>query len=314
MNKLVRYWNQNRGKIIITIAIIAFIIILIQIVNGILENSEAKRKESETIDYTKPVQSVITGEVVSEEKTTENTNIIKEFVDYCNHKEYNKAFEILSKDCKEIVFGNDINLFKTNYYNQIFSTTRTYDLNLWLNINNIYTYQIKYYEDNLLATGGGDLSKNVEDYITITKEDSEYKLNVNGFIQKKEINKSSKQNDIEININSKIIYQNYETYDITIKNYTPNTILINDGQNSEDIYLLDNRNVKYTSFIHEIPVEHLTLKSAYEKKIQIRFNKMHNLNRNIEKIVFQDIILNYEEYQKNPISENLQKASIEVEI
>lgn len=314
MKWLIRYWNQNRKKIIITVAIIAFIIIIIQLTNSFLRNREEEREKNKNVDPYKPTQSVITGEIVSEEVTDRNTEVIDLFVKYCNNKEYEKAFETLSSNCKEIVFNNDINLFKTNYCNDIFTTAKTYELDLWMNVNNIYTYQIKYYEDNLLATGGQGMNSNMEDYVTIIKENDEDKLNINGFIKKVEINKSNRQDDVEIIVNNRIIYKNYERYDITIKNYTKNTIIINDGQNSEKIYLIDSNNVDYASFIHEIPLENLTLKSAYKKDIQIRFNKLYTLYRNIEKIRFEDIILNYDEYQKNPTGENIQKVTIDVEI
>lgn len=314
MNKLVRYWNQNRGKIIMTIAIIAFIIIIIQLTNNFLKNREKEITEKKNVDSTKPVQSIITGEIVSEEITNQNTNVIKEFVDYCNNKEYEKAFNILSNDCKEIVFSNDIDNFKANYCDSIFITPKTYELKLWLNGKGKYTYQIRYNEDNLLATGGKNLDKNIEDYVTIIKENDEEKLNINGFIQKNEINKSNKKNDVEITINSKIVYKNYETYDITIKNYTSNEILISDGEDNKSVCLIDDRDVEYSSFIYEIPVEYLTLKSLYQKRIQIRFDKIYDLNRNVQKIQFKDIILNYDKSQINLDSTDLQRLTISVDI
>lgn len=313
MNKLVRYWNQNRGKIIITIAIIAFIIILIQIVNGILKDGKSKRKETTSVDKSKPVQSIITGEVVSEEKTTENTNIIKEFVDYCNNKEYEKAFSLLTEDCKK-EFNNDINTFIKNYYNNVFTTKRTYNLELWLNIGNNYTYKITYYQDNLLETGASELNKNVEDYITIIQKNNGNKISINGFIQETEINKSQRVNDIELIINSKKVYKNYETYNITIRNFSNKTVSISDGENSDDIYLLDERNVKYSSFINELPVDNLVLKPVYEKNISIRFNKMYSVYRNIEKIEFDNIVL----YEENDINESnkekLETTKISIEL
>ena len=313
MNKLVRYWNQNRGKIIITIAIIAFIIILIQIVNSILENSETKGNENATVDYTKPVQSVITGEVVSEERTMENTNIIKEFVDYCNQKEYQKAYELLTEDCKK-EFSNNINTFINNYYKKVFTTKKTYSLELWLNVSNSYTYKIKYYQDNLLETGASNLNQNIEDYITIIYENNEERISINGFIQAKTINKSQKLNDIEIMINSKKVYQNYETYNITIRNFSNKTILISDGNNNEDIYLLDRRDVKYSSFINEIPVDNLSLKSGYEKSINIKFNKMYATYRTIEKIEFNNIILDEEKYSSEANKENIETIKMSIEL
>ena len=42
MNKLIRYWNQNRVKIILVVAVIAFLIIVIQLLNQVArENNKA---------------------------------------------------------------------------------------------------------------------------------------------------------------------------------------------------------------------------------------------------------------------------------
>ena len=183
MNKLVRYWNQNRGKIIMTLAIIAFIIILLQAVKGILSGQEEKRDLVSRVENTKPVQSVITGQVISEETTDENMATVKQFVDYCNNKKYDEAFNMLNEDCKD-EFENSTSNFINNLYNKVFSVKRTYKLELMFKKSNMYTYKITYYENNLLATGGSELNKNIEDYITVFKDDNESKISINGFISK----------------------------------------------------------------------------------------------------------------------------------
>ena len=43
MIKLLRYWNQNKRKIIITIAVIAFVFIIIQVANQIVKKQNADK-------------------------------------------------------------------------------------------------------------------------------------------------------------------------------------------------------------------------------------------------------------------------------
>lgn len=311
MRWLIKYWNQNRKQIILIIAFIAFIFIIIQITNHFLENKENQRAENQARDPYKPSQSVLTGEVVSEEITEKNTQIIEQFVEFCNQKEYENAFGLLSDDCKEIVFNNDVNLFISNYYNINFQDRKTYNLELWMNTSDIYTYQITYYQDNILATGGENMGQNTEDYISIVKQKDEEKLNINGFIKKINMNQSIRQGDVEIAVNSRIIYKNYETYNITAGNYSNETVLLSDRQDNKKICLVDNRDVEYSSFIYENGVEELTLKPGYANRIQIRFNKMYHMSTTIKAIKFQDIILNH---NTNIENENLQKISIEIPI
>lgn len=314
MKNFIRYWNQNKRKIIIIIAIIVFIFIIIKTLDNMFLNNSNKNKTTDKAQKYEPTQSVITGENVTTEKTKENTDVIGKFITYCNNAEYENAYDLLTDDCKE-EFNNDINTFIQNYVSKIFTNSKTYDLDLWLTEGNIYTYQIKLYEDNLLATGGSSInSNNIQDYITVVNQNNENKININGFIQKKNINKSQEVNGISIDINSKKVYKSYEAYNITVKNQTDKTILLSTRQNSQDICLVDNNNVKYTSFLNEIPENSLTLKSGYEKSVNIRFNKIYDLYRIIEKVKFSNIILDYEKYLQNSNDDNMEKAEIEISI
>lgn len=312
MRNFIRYWNQNRRKIIIVIAVIVFAFIIIKILDNMFLNNPNKNETTDEAQKYEPTQSVITGTKVTTEKTKENTEVIGKFVTYCNNSEYENAYNLLTDDCKE-EFNNNINIFIQNYVSRIFTNSKTYELDLWLTEGNVYTYQIKLYDDNLLATGGISINSNIQDYITVINQNNENKININGFIQKKNINKSQEVNGINIVINSKKVYKNYETYNITVKNQTDKTILLSTRQNSKDICLVDNNNIEYTSFLNEIPETSVTLKSGYEKSINIRFNKIYDLDRKIEKVKFNNIILDYEKYLQNS-NDSIEKIEMEISI
>ena len=312
MRNFIRYWNQNKKKIIIIVAIIAFTFIIIRIINNFYKNKPINVSSS-NIDRTKPIQSVITGEKVSEEKTEENINVIKEFVNYCNNKEYEKAYELLTEDCKS-EFDNNINVFIQNYCSKIFKTKKTYNIDLWLNENNSYTYRVKLYEGNMLETGKSDLSQNVADYITVNKTNGENKISIYGFIQKCNIDKSQELNGIEIKINNKKVYKNYETYNITIKNKTSSTILIGKKLENKDIYLIDKNGMQYYSFLSEMSLESLFIKSGEEKNINIRFDKIYDLSRTVTSIKFNNIILDGEKYLENEKNNDLNKQELTINI
>lgn len=316
MNNFIRYWNQNRRKVIIIFAIIALLIILLRVVNNYLKNAPKPEvnnpTSNQTIDKTMPMQSTITGTSVSEEITKHNTDYIKEFIEYCNKKEYKKAYNLLSEDCKK-EYNENINNFMNQYCDRIFATSKTYNLELWIANEGKYTYKIKYIDDNLLATGGANLNKNIEDYITIVKQAGETKLNINGFISKKELNKTQKYKDVEIVISSKTSYKNYETYEITIKNYTDKAILVSDGKSSKNICLVDQNKVEYAAFLDEVPVERLEIPSKYGRRMTIKFNKIYDIYRMIEKMRFKTIILDKEIYEENPEDTNVEKIQMEIE-
>lgn len=313
MKWMIRYWNQNRGKIILIIALVAFVFILIQITNSIIGKDKIK-SSNEVVDRFEPTESVITGEKTTKEETKVSTEIIEKFVQCCNNKEYQTAFNLLSDDCKK-EYGNDINKFISGYYNNVFTQKRTYNLELWLNYSNVYTYKITYYADNLLATGGtGVTNDNREDYITVIQDDDNTKLNVNGFIANENINKSAKENNVEIMVKNKKIYKNYEEYSITIKNYSDKSIKIADENDSKSICLVDKRDVEYSSFINEIPTEILSLKSGYQRNITIRFNKIYDFSRVIQKMKFASIILDSDTFLQNPNDTQIEKMELNIDI
>lgn len=312
MRNFIRYWNHNRKKIIIVIAIIAFIFILIRILNGYYKNKSIN-SSSPVIDMTKPIQSVITGQKVDEKVTDKNMNCIDQFINYENNKEYEKAYSLLTDDCKE-EYSNDVNTFINNYCTKIFATKKTYNLELWFNSGDAYTYKIKMYEENMLATGEGNLDKNIEDYITIVKGKDEDKISINGFIRKSNINKSNEVNNIEVLIRSKKVYKDYETYNITIRNKTSNDILIGDRKNNKDIYLVDKDNIQYSAFLNELSTDSLLLKSGYEKNISINFNKIYDQNKIISEIKFKNIILDSEKYLNNKNNEKIDTLEIGVNL
>ena len=313
MNRIIRFFNQNRTRIIITILIIAFIFILIYAINKILE--QTKVRESQIINYIEdssiPGESVITGEEIDEEVTVKNTNKIQEFVDYCNSGNYQNAYNLLSEDCKNEVFGT-LEEFISNYANQIFNTNKIYSLELWYNTYNAYTYRIVYQENDMLATGNINSENTIEDYITIINENNEQRLNINGFIGKENINVTNNTNNISITINNKSMFRSFEKYNVTVANNTDKTILLSDGISGNDICLIDSNKEEYDSIISELPIPFLKIDAGATRTLDIRFYKMYNPYRTINYIQFKNIITDLEDYE---LSENDElKLNMKIEI
>lgn len=315
MNRFIRFFNQNRIRIIVTILIVVFIILIIQAINYILKQAEpeAAPTEPEIVDTSRPSESVISGEELPEETTDTNLNVISQFVEYCNNKQYQNAYDLLTQDCKDELFGT-LDLFVSNYCNQIFTSTMTYQLELWYAASSTYTYRITYFTNNLLATGSATPTNTKEDYITIKTSRDGDKLNINNFIEKDEINNSQTAEDtaITIAVNDRYIYRDYEIYNITISNNTDKTILISNGVNSNDICLVDTNEVEYNSILNEVPLVNLELEPGISKTIEIRFNKMYNIYRTIDHMSFKNIILDKQAYEQN--AESAATISINIDI
>ena len=314
MKKLVKYWNQNRIKVIITIFIIVFVIVLINVLNGLMEQVQNNVGETNTngiTDTARPSESVISGDSVSEDVTDENTEIIKTFVDYCNNKDYQNAYNLLTDDCKSELF-QDMQSFINYYCNTVFDTNMTYSLELWYYSSEAYTYRITYQENNILETGIVNSSSNKEDYITVIKDENGDKLNINNFIGKDEVNKEVENNGVKVTIKERIRYRTYERYLIEVQNNTSNTILLSDGTNSNDICLLDTNEAEYDCILNEISLTDLEIESNSRKSMYVSFNKSYNSYRVVDSIMFKNIILDKQSYEVDP--NNVTKISINIVI
>ena len=276
------------------------------VTNSLLREENDDSNKSSTKITNKPTSSGASGQTISEVQTDKNIEIIDKFIGYCNNKNHENAYNMLTNGCKE-EYSNSIDDFKDKYINTIFKSSKSYKLELWMMYAEIYTYKINYYNNNLLATGGKSLSSGIDGYITVT---SDGYISVGNFIRKQNINKSNTSQNIEILVNDKRFYKDYEIYNVTIRNRTDKTIMLAEGNYGREICVVDEKGVEYPSYIDEIEKESLSIKPGYERNINIKFSKIYDIYRIINSLKFKDIILDKEQYDKNSSSDN--KLEIEV--
>ena len=304
MSNLRKYYYDNKQKIWKTILIIVSIFAVIYGVNYFMRlqndnyNTLAQNIPQNTIvDNTSLTtnQSVVGGSTIDDSILEEHITVIENFLNLCNNKEFEKAYELLSTDCKENVFNN-YNLFKTAYCDKIFNTSKTYTTENWSGS----IYRIRLVED-ILATGqSSTMGTAIQDWYTIVDEDGEEKLNINNYIGKREFTDStSTENDITIKILEKNTYKDYENYTIEVTNNTDNTIYLDDGEDTSTIYIEDSNGVKHEAASSEIIYSTLTLMPGQTKRYTIKFTNTYITNREITSMTFDKVILNYDEYLTN---------------
>ena len=137
-----------------------------------------------------------------------------------------------------------------------------------------------------------------EDYFTVIEEDNHYKLNINSYIDKKEIDKIYEGNECDIKVVSKNIYMDYEEYIIEIKNKTNKSIALDGLRKNDNIHLLDSNNKKRKSYINEITPISLITKPGTSSVVKIKFYKPYSITLYAETVVFSDVILDYDIYNK----------------
>ena len=300
MYKLIRFYNQNRKKIFKIILVIVFIIGIIQLLNNLSKNKNGNNSIKNNIVISNnskneliSSKSAVTGDNVSNYKLEEDTNIIENFMKYCNDKDINSAYSLLTDECKEVMFPT-IEDFYNIYYSKIFDEeNKSYTVENWVGD----TYEVRITGD-ILATGKLDNSETNQDYITIVKQNGENKLNINNYVGRKNLEKTTEHENIEVNVLSRDTYMDYEIYNLTIINNSENSILLDTGESTKSVYLLDSKDVKYYFYSNEIVQNRLLIQSKYKNTLQIKFSNSYSSSRNIKYLVFSKLILNYDEYKK----------------
>lgn len=298
MYNLIRFFNQNRKKIFWIILIIVSLLLLIQLLDWIAQNKTEQEmiivNDSSINDKANELvtdKSLVSGQTISSSYLNKATDTINEFVNYCNNGELQKAYDMLTEECKEEIFSS-IDSFRTIYYDGNFNgEKKSCTIENWVG----NTYRINLTGD-ILSTGDIENSGTNQDYITIVQQNDEIKLNINGYISRKNCNKFSNYEGLEIKIETIDTYMDYEIYNLSIINDTEHAIYLGDCNDTEAIYLLDSYEMKYKFYGNEVAQNQLIISSNSKKNLKIKFSNTYSSNRNIKKLVFSKMIFNYNEY------------------
>lgn len=292
--------SENRYKILGVIIAIILVLCVIRFLNEMAKqsNEEAVKNNQNTIKQSstyKPEQTVIQGENVSSVQQEKNDNVMDNFIQYCNQKDVEKAYNLLTDECKEVIFDSKIQNFEQDYINEIFNTQKTYSMQSWIQASSGYTYKVKIMEDMLSTGKTGDY---IEDYYTIVNKNGEYKLNINSYVGRRDINKSAEKDNISITVNTKDVYMDYEIYNIKVQNSSDKTIILDSKRNEKSAYITGSNGTTYSAFMYEVNDFYLNIKPRIYRNINIRFNKIYNANIKSETMSFTDIISDAENYNQ----------------
>lgn len=299
MNRLFRFWNQNRYALIIGIVAIALLIIFIHILNGIIHDELNNTNEVELTQAEKelPTSSVIGGESVSIETSKINVDIINSFVDKCNSGDVSGAYAMITDECKEALYPTE-DMFKSGYYSRIFTTKRVAELQNFLSRDRRYTYVVTYNED-LLSTGSVQNDSAYQDYITTYEGVNENKISISSFIYRRDINQETEIDGVKIIAVSEDVFRDREEYKIRVENTSGKTISIV-GNNTNSVYLIDTNNVKYNSNIVEVATTSYQIPSFMSRTYNLKFKKLYSSGTTSDKIAFLDIVTDYELFKQAP--------------
>ena len=300
---LMRYYNQNRKKIWGIVIIIASAFIFLRLwgyaydkknTTSPMVNNNVIPEITTNTTAVNTKRSVVTGERVTDEHLQDASTIIDEFFSYCNKKELQKAYDLLTDECK-IQMYHTLNVFEQAYYQDVFhGENKTCSIENW--VGNTYKVNIV---DDILATGKSNNGYSKQDYITVKKVDDEYKLNIGNYIGSTELNKTTTHDNISMEVVSRNTYKDYEEYTIKVTNHTENNILLDRRFDPKTLAIQDSKEVCYSSYSHELTEPMLTIPSGQTKEVTIKFYSSYGSTKKIEYIIFSDLTIYSDEGQIN---------------
>lgn len=254
-------------------------------------------------------QSAISSSSVSNKTYKEQSELIDNFIKYCNEGNAQKAYELLSANCKEVMFPT-LEYFINNYVKVVFSENRIYSIKNWTGS----TYKVSITE-NILATGKYNNGVAIEDYFTIVTENGKNRLNINSFISRTSSTKKASNNGLDLEVLYKDTYMDYVIFTVKASNKTDKIISLDSGKSTQNMYIVDNNSVKYLSARNEILGANLRVLPNSENTVEIKYYSSYVSTKTINSMIFNDIILDLSTYESTNSKEDYTgRISIKIEL
>ena len=204
---------RRYGRLIIIILTIWVIIIII---NKYLKKNRKDNNELKN-DYTPDIAVIDDGDIsVPQKYRADVKQTIDTYFKYCNSKEFENAYNMLSDDCKTFLYQNNLDNFKQY-------------------ANDLYEMHII---DDIEKTGGTNGYDEKVEKITIIRNKNDYKISNQGYIENKKYdNIISQTEDMVVKVISKDISYQKEAYNLEVTNKTDEYILISDGTYIDSVTL-----------------------------------------------------------------------------
>ncbi len=280
--KIINFLKKYKYHIILFLIFWGILIVISQILTNTKNDVPFT-----TFEVYKPV--IDNGQTMPEKWQDDIESIIDEYIGYCNRKEYEKAYNMISKPCRDKIYP-DLDSFKA-YVDYVFSSKRLYTIKNYSNRDNVYIYRLRIFED-IMATGLTYSSsfKYFEEKISFTEKDGKLSMGVKGYISEENQNGLYDDKYIKISIAKKYTSFDNEIYTVQFKNKTEYDIVISENGERGEIELITangtiNRAVdeNWTS-IHISPGDTVSIPISFTKffdegikSTAIRFNNIRVL-------------------------------------
>lgn len=311
--KLNEFWQKYKERISKAGIIIVVFVVIILSLRMFFASMSRKAVSNDTAPSSyKPESTVISGSDVTPKKQEENFNRIDEFMNYCNAKDINSAYNMLTDECKQSTYKT-IEEFNKKFYKEVFAKNRKYNIQAWATNYKYVVYKLRI-TDDILATGNYNSSAKYETYITTYLKENTDKVSIGEYVYTEDINKQTNTNLLQATAIKKNIYVKEEEYEIKVKNLSDKTILLYDLKNKNSINLYGSNGNPYLPYYDKLSNINFRIDYGETITIKLKFNKSIGSDNKSKEIRFDKIITDYEQYKilGDKYDEKLEKINIKL--
>ena len=279
---IIDFFKKHGKKIIIILFVWAIIIAINYFVGKIEDTPEIQTNYN-------PHESVMENGSVPTNLQEPIEQLIGQFVENCNNKDYEAAYNLLTEDCKNNIYP-DIELFK-QYVDSVFPNKKIYNIQNFSNKDKIYIYTVNILND-ILATGlNNEEDENVysEKYVVI-EENGQLKLSIRQYIGRQNLTYIYEDEYMKIKIESVDIKYDNIIYNLNRTNKSENYIVYSDYSVDYEIALDTSEGLKRRA---DEVLEPITLDKLETKNFSVKFTIFYDEDTQIEDMLF-DYIRIYE--------------------
>ncbi len=297
----IRHWFKKYGKILFFI-VVAWSVIFI--VNKFL--GDYQTEEAPNTTFTPQVSVMSSSEKVSQKVQTTAEDFIEAYVDACNQGKYQKAFAMLSEECKKYEFKDDVENFAAHVLEKM-PSPKKYSIQNYSNTKGYYIYEVKYFDD-ILATGltNSEYTFTTEKLVLSKSSKGGFEIAVGNFIEYRDIKSVAENDFLKIDIKNCLVRYSTETYEIQLTNRSDYTIVVADNYQEDEVALVLSGEYRGTDNTNT------TIVLAPEESITVKlgFMKFIDDNDETQSILFNNVRV-LEEYSGVDASQDIKKVEID---